>query len=131
MKVLTLPIALATLVACGGNGAVLDAESEAMIDCLASKTVLEITDKVKAGVEAGKSADALRPIQSTVTATNIETLETVFTEQSQKTYFEYQVAKRLNAVQDALNDPEGATAAKATMDETFALAQDCSFGPTS
>lgn len=130
MKALFLPVVLLSLAACGSATPRMDAASEAMIDCLAAKTVVEISDKVKAGVEAGKTSDQLRPVQAEVTKANMKTLEATYTEQQQKTYFEYQTAKRLNAVQDALANPNGAAEAKQSMDETFALARDCTFGPT-
>ena len=131
MKALILPITLFALSACGAATPRMDADSEAMIDCLASQAVVEISDAVKTGMEAGKSADALRPIRGKVTDAKLKELQAVYTEQKERTYFEFQTAKRLNAVQEALADPENASSAKTLMDETFALAQDCTFGPTS
>jgi len=129
MKALILPLSFAALVACG-ESPTLDSNSEAMIDCLAAKTALEVSQTVKAGIEAGKSPEDLSSVQNDVTEANVDVLKQVFPDQQQQTYFEYQTAKRLNAVQDALANPNGAAEAKAMMDETFAMARDCTFGPT-
>ncbi|MDJ0922703.1 MAG: hypothetical protein QNI84_16365 [Henriciella sp.] len=130
MRLLVMPCAFTALIACSGSGSEFTAADEAMIDCLASRTVQEVTDTVKTGIEAGKSPDDLRPVQAEVTEANIEVLQSVYPDQQQQIYFEYQVARRLNAVQDALNTPDAAPEAQALMEETFTLAKDCRFGST-
>jgi len=126
----TLPVAVAclTLTACGGSGAgKLDEAAKTQIDCLASKTVVLISDTVRDGVIAGLQPDQLSDVQSDKTADGLDILETARLGEGASSYFEFETARRINAMQNAIRSADRDSDDFRTMIETRTIAETCTF----
>lgn len=123
----TTTLAACALVACSGNTA-LDETTEAQIDCLASKTVISISDTVRDGLLAGQTPEDLSSVEDEVRQAALETLKARFDDGDAVTYFNQQTNTRLDAIQAAVQSPNGAPEAHKLMNETRALAADCQSG---
>ena len=105
--------------------ATLDADTRTQIDCLAAQTVETITNKVRDGLAAGQSPEALRSVDTDTIEANRSLLLSRISDSGARTYFETEVQRRLDAVQRGLDAPD--TPAGQLAAETFTLAADCKF----
>lgn len=119
-------LAISAVAACGGPETVSDADKVA-IDCLASKTVVEIADAVKAAIVAGKSTDELRALQESRIDSGAETLSSKFPSNMHEAYFEFETNRRLTAMQNAVANRAPSSPDQITMDETMDMAKTCNF----
>ncbi|MEM7327352.1 MAG: hypothetical protein AAF437_01355 [Pseudomonadota bacterium] len=111
------------LAACAPVQPISEAE-KAEIDCLASITVVEITDAIRAG---GDPAE-LQKVPAERIAAAIEKLEAKYSGRMDEAYLEYDINHRLDKIQDALNNRDPDSEAMQIMNETLALGKSCTFG---
>lgn len=130
-----LPIAIVGLIAAAcSDTATFDEAAKGQIDCLSSKTVVAIAAKVHEGTKAGLSPDEVSGVRAGEISANLAALKASGMDSEAATYFEFETARRLNAMQDALKarDPETLTfdvdsEAYKTMTDTQEMAEACQF----
>ena len=115
------------LSACGGSTPDISAEDKVEIDCLAAKTVKQITDEVSVAIAGGATQDELRSLTDKIITSNAETLKTRFSEDDHNVYHEFESRRRLTAMQNALMNKAPDSPDQKLMDATFELAATCSF----
>lgn len=103
-------------------------EEKAEIDCLASITVVEITDAIREGAENGAAPVDLQNIKPVRISAAIEKLESKYAGEMDSAYLEYDINHRLDKIQDALNNRDPDSEATQIMNETLELGRSCSFG---
>jgi len=103
-------------------------EEKAEIDCLASITVVEITDAIREGAASGIDPADLQNIKPQRIAAAMEKLEAKYSGEMDSAYLEYDINHRLDKIQDALNNRDPDSDATKLMDETLALGRSCAFG---
>ncbi|MCR9270769.1 MAG: hypothetical protein ACX94B_06020 [Henriciella sp.] len=113
--------------ACSQVQPISDAE-KAEIDCLASITVVEITDAIREGAEAGTDPADLQSIPDEKIAAAIEKLEAKYSGRMDEAYLEYDINHRLDKIQDALNNRDPDSEATQIMNDTLELGRTCTFG---
>ena len=118
---------LILLSACGGNTPDISAEDKTQIDCLAAKTVKQITDEVSVAIADGATQDELRSLTDKIIASNAETLKSRFSEDDHNVYHEFESRRRLTAMQNALMNRSPDSPDQKLMDATFELAATCTF----
>ena len=123
---LILP-ALALATACSEVAPIPEGE-KAEIDCLASITVVEITDAIREGSANGVSPDELAAVPAERIAAAKEKLEAKYSGDMDSAYLEYDINHRLDKIQDALNNRDPDSEATQIMNDTLALGRSCSFG---
>ncbi|MEQ3746194.1 MAG: hypothetical protein ABNH53_08185 [Henriciella sp.] len=116
-----------TLSACNSSTETVSDADKLTIDCLASKTVIEITDGVKKAILDGKSQGDLRSIQNSAIDAGAETLSSKFPRGMHEAYFEFETNRRLTAMQNALSNRAPNSPDQLTMDETIDMVQTCVF----
>lgn len=129
MKTLKIvPIALLGLLisACGSSVSVSD-EDKVQIDCLSAKTVVAIANTIHEGAQAGLSPDELSGVQANKTEDGLDILRATSLGSNAQNYFEFETARRLNGIQDALRLRDPASDEQKDMDETYELAETCKF----
>lgn len=127
MKHLLLPTALIFAAACSQVEPISDAE-KAEIDCLASITVVEITDVISQGAADGVDPAVLQNVPAEKIAEAIEKLEAKYSGRMDEAYLEYDINHRLDKIQDALNNRDPESDATKIMNDTLALGKSCTFG---
>ena len=127
MKHLLLPTALVLITACSQVEPISDAE-KVEIDCLASITVVEITDVISQGAADGVDPAVLQNVPAEKIAEAIEKLDAKYSGRMDEAYLEYDINHRLDKIQDALNNRDPESEATKIMNETMALGKSCSFG---
>ena len=120
-------IPLALVAACGQVQPISDAE-KAEIDCLASITVVEITDMISQGAADGTDPAALSAVPAEKIAAALVKLETKYSGRMDEAYLEYDINHRLDKIQDALNNRDPDSEATKIMNETLELGRSCTFG---
>ncbi len=123
--VLTLASGFAVM-SCSGAASIDDA-AKTKIDCLASKTVMSIAETVREGTAAGLSPDDLAGVQADKTNDGLSTLEASDLGGEGAAYFEFETARRMNAMQAALRSGDQESEAFKTLTETRTLAGSCTF----
>jgi len=103
-------------------------EEKAEIDCLASITVVEITDGIREGAANGIDPADLQNIKPQRIAAALEKLEAKYSGEMDSAYLEYDINHRLDKIQDALNNRDPDSEATKLMNETLALGRSCAFG---
>jgi len=121
------PAALLLLAACSQVDPITDAE-EAEFDCLASITVVEITDAIREGTANGVDPETLAKIPAEKTADALAKLEAKYSGRMDEAFLEYDINYRLDKIQDALNNRDPNSVATQIMDDTLALGRTCTFG---
>ncbi|MEL7111727.1 MAG: hypothetical protein AAGK93_02155 [Pseudomonadota bacterium] len=119
--------ALALTAACSEVAPTPEGE-KAEIDCLASITVVEITDAIREGSIDGVAAEELSAIPAEKTAAAIEKLKAKYSGTMDTAYLEYDINHRLDKIQDAINNRDPDSEATQIMNDTLALGRSCSFG---
>lgn len=96
------------------------------LSCLASKNVIEITQRIRDGLAAGQSLDELRPVQDEVTANGLKQATALYPGRDMyHAYFEYEVARRLKAVQAGLNSADEMSEDYLLLTDTFTRGESC------
>lgn len=125
-KILPTALAALSLAACGSSpGASLDEAVTEQVNCLAAKTVITITDAVRDGLAEGKTLDELSSVDEDAVKASVSLLKSRIKAAEARDVFEADVARRLTAIQNSVQNPGSADAA--LMEETIALAAQCKF----
>ncbi|MEM1036470.1 MAG: hypothetical protein AAGI14_06880 [Pseudomonadota bacterium] len=117
----------ALIAACGQSGGGGDVP-KTEVDCLASKTVVTITEAIRDGTAAGTSAEELQAVPRDKTAEAVERLGQLYPGDKAASILVTEINYRLEMIQDALNNRSPDSKANQVMDETFELAESCAFG---
>ena len=127
MRVTLIASALVLLSACSQVTPIPE-EEKAEIDCLASITVVEITDAIREGAANGTDPAELQNIKPDAIAAAIEKLEAKYAGEMDSAYLEYDINHRLDKIQDVLNNRDPDSEARQIMNDTLALGNSCTFG---
>ena len=127
MRIVLTAATLALVTACSQVNPIPE-EEKAEIDCLASITVVEITDAIRDGAANGTDPAELQNIKPDAIAGAIEKLEAKYAGEMDSAYLEYDINHRLDKIQDALNNRDPESEATQIMNETLALGKSCTFG---
>lgn len=127
MRTLLTVSAFALIAACSQVSPISD-EEKAEIDCLASITVVEITDAIREGAANGTDPAELQNVKPERIAAAIEKLEAKYSGEMDSAYLEYDINHRLDKIQDALNNRDPDSEATQIMNETLSLGKSCTFG---
>lgn len=127
MRILLLSISFAMVAACSQVEPI-SPEEKTAIDCLASITVVEITDAISKGAADGVDPADLQGVPAEKIAGAIEKLEAKYSGRMDAAYLEYDINHRLDKIQDALNNRDPESEATTIMNETLALGRSCTFG---
>lgn len=127
MRALFALSALALVAACSPVQPISDAE-KAEIDCLASITVVEITDRISQGAADGTDPAVLSAVPAEKIAAALVKLEEKYSGRMDEAYLEYDINHRLDKIQDALNNRDPESEATKIMNETLELGRSCTFG---
>lgn len=127
MRIVLTTATLALVTACSQVNPIPE-EEKAEIDCLASITVVEITDAIRDGAANGTDPAELQNIKPDAIAGAIEKLEAKYAGEMDSAYLEYDINHRLDKIQDALNNRDPESEATQIMNETLALGKSCTFG---
>lgn len=103
-------------------------EEKAEIDCLASITVVEISNAIRDGAASGVDPAELQDIKPQRITAAIEQLEQKYAGEMDSAYLEYDINHRLDKIQDALNNRDPDSEATKIMNETLELGRSCTFG---
>ena len=103
-------------------------EERAQIDCLAAITVVEITDEIRAGTEAGMDANVLAETRPEKIAKAIEQLEAEFPGRMDEAYLEYDINNQLGKIECAIESGDPMSVENLIMTETLELGRTCTFG---
>lgn len=120
-------VLVASIAACNSPVTTVSDADKVSIDCLASQTVMKITNSVKQAIIDGESQSTLKKIQATTIAAETETLASKFPKKMHEAYFEYETKRRLTAMQNALSNRSADSPDQLTMDETMSMAKTCNF----
>ena len=127
MRTLLTASTLVLIAACSQVNPISD-EEKAEIDCLASITVVEITDAIREGSANGTDPAELQNVKPERIAAAIEKLEAKYSGEMDSAYLEYDINHRLDKIQDALNNRDPDSEATQIMNETLSLGKSCTFG---
>ncbi|MEM7640752.1 MAG: hypothetical protein AAF269_16980 [Pseudomonadota bacterium] len=127
MRTLLTVSTVALVAACSQVNPISD-EEKAEIDCLASITVVEITDAIREGSANGTDPAELQNVKPERIAAAIEKLEAKYSGEMDSAYLEYDINHRLDKIQDALNNRDPDSEATQIMNETLSLGKSCTFG---
>ncbi|MEL6827295.1 MAG: hypothetical protein AAFN91_13690 [Pseudomonadota bacterium] len=127
MRTLLTASTLVIIAACSQVNPISD-EEKAEIDCLASITVVEITDAIREGSANGTDPAELQNVKPERIAAAIEKLEAKYSGEMDSAYLEYDINHRLDKIQDALNNRDPDSEATQIMNETLSLGKSCTFG---
>lgn len=118
-------VSVVLIAACARTQQISEADRTAL-SCLAAKNVIDITSLVRDGISAGETAEALRVKQDDIVAAGLIQAKALFPKQSMHhTYFEYDVARRLKAVQAGLNSADEQSEDVQLMIDTFERGESC------
>jgi len=127
MRLFFCLMAVAAVSACSQVQPISDQE-KADIDCLASITVVEITDAIRDGAANGVAPEALQDVPAEKIAAALIRLESEYSGRMDEAYLEYDINHRLDKIQDALNNRDPESEATQIMNETLELGRSCTFG---
>ena len=127
MRLFFCLMAVAAVSACSQVQPISDQE-KADIDCLASITVVEITDAIRDGAANGVAPEALQDVPAEKIAAALIQLESEYSGRMDEAYLEYDINHRLDKIQDALNNRDPESEATQIMNETLELGRSCTFG---
>ncbi|MEM1389850.1 MAG: hypothetical protein AAGG45_02120 [Pseudomonadota bacterium] len=100
---------------------------KAELDCLASQTVVSITETIRDSTTAGIAPEDLQAVPREKTAEAVEKLGDIYPGDQAATSLVTEINVRLEMIQDALNNRSPDSEANRIMDETFELAESCVF----
>ncbi len=103
-------------------------EERAQIDCLAAITVVEITDEIRTGTDAGIDAEALAEIRPQKIAAAIDKLEARYPGRMDEAYLEYDINNRLGKIESAIESGDPMSVEQLIMAETLEHGRTCTFG---
>ena len=126
MRTLLVIPAFIALTACS-QGNPISEEEKIEIDCLASITVVEITDIIREGAEQGVDPAELQDVPSEKIGEAIQKLNARYSGRMDEAYLEYDINHRLEKIQDALSNRDPDSEATQIMNETLDLVLLCSF----
>ena len=127
MRTLLTASTLVLIAACSQVNPISD-EEKAEIDCLASITVVEITDAIREGSANGTDPAELQNVKPERIAAAIEKLEAKYSGEMDSAYLEYDINHLLDKIQDALNNRDPDSEATQIMNETLSRGKSCTFG---
>ena len=127
MRLILLTLAVGALTACNPAATVPEAE-KAAIDCLSAKTVVEITDAIRDGAAAGVDPSELQSVRPDKIAAATATLNATYSGAVDAAYLENDINRRLEKIQDALNNRDPNSDAVQIMNDTLELGRSCTFG---
>ena len=127
MRTLLVITAFIALTACS-QGNPISEEEKIEIDCLASITVVEITDIIREGAEQGVDPAELQDVPSEKIGEAIQKLNARYSGRMDEAYLEYDINHRLEKIQDALSNRDPDSEATQIMNETLELGRSCTFG---
>ena len=127
MRTLLVIPAFIALTACS-QGNPISEEEKIEIDCLASITVVEITDIIREGAEQGVDPAELQDVPSEKIGEAIQKLNARYSGRMDEAYLEYDINHRLEKIQDALSNRDPDSEATQIMNETLELGRSCTFG---
>lgn len=127
MRIVLFAASVVFLTACGQVDPIPE-EEKAEIDCLASITVVEITDAIREGSINGTDPAELQNVKPERIAAAITKLEAKYSGEIDSAYLEYDINHRLDKIQDALNNSDPDSEATKIMNDTLALGKSCTFG---
>ena len=127
MRLAFIASVLALTAACSPVDPISDVE-RADIDCLASQTVIAITEAIREGTANGASQDELAAITDGQILAARKQLETRYSGRMDDAFLEYDINHRLDKIQDALNNRDPDSEATQIMNETLSLGKSCTFG---
>lgn len=126
MRLAMIASLLALTAACSPVDPISDVE-RADIDCLASQTVISITEAIRDGTENGASPDELASIPDTQILAARKQLEARYSGRMDDAFLEYDINHRLQKIEAALRAPDEDPEAKQIMMETLELGRNCDF----
>ena len=127
MRTLLVIPAFIALTACSQVNPISE-EEKIEIDCLASITVVEITDIIREGAEQGVDPAELQDVPSEKIGEAIQKLNARYSGRMDEAYLEYDINHRLEKIQDALSNRDPDSEATQIMNETLELGRSCTFG---
>lgn len=101
------------------------------IDCLASQTVVAITEAIRDGTANGASAQDLAAIPDAKIAEARTKLKAKYDKRMDDAFLEYDINHRLQKIEIALRDPDEDPEAVEIMTKTLQLGKSCRFGDQS
>ena len=126
MRLAFIASVLALTAACSPVDPISDVE-RADIDCLASQTVIAITEAIREGTANGASQDELAAITDGQILAARKQLETRYSGRMDDAFLEYDINHRLQEIETALRAPDEDLEAVQIMNETLELGRTCSF----
>ena len=130
MRLALFAMVLALTAACSPVNPISEAEKND-IDCLASQTVIAITEAIRDGTENGASAENLAAIPDAKIAEARTKLKAKYDKRMDDAFLEYDINHRLQKIETALRDPDEDPKAVEIMTETLTLGESCDFGDQS
>jgi len=127
MRLALFATVLALTAACSPVNPISETE-KTDIDCLASKTVIAITEAIRDGTANGASAEDLAAIPDAKIAEARTRLKAKYAKLMDDAFLEYDINHRLQKIETALRDPDEAPEAVEIMTETLQLGETCHFG---
>ena len=103
-------------------------DERAEIDCLSSIAVVEITDYISAGAEAGTDPAELMHIVPDKIAEAEDKLAGKYGGEMDSAYLEYEIHHRLNKFESAIESGDPESLDYIIMTETLELGRSCTFG---
>lgn len=127
MRISLIVLTTVLLAACSRVDPIPEAE-EAEIDCLASITVVEITDYIAAGAAAGTDPEDLMHIVPDKIAEAEAKLAAKYGREMDSAYLEFEINNRLEKFENAVRSGDTESLDYLTMTETVELGRSCTFG---
>lgn len=116
---------LSVLISCTPANRISSAE-QADLDCLAARTVVQITSAIRDGVEAGRPQEELQKYQQDFIQEGLIEVRRLFPDLSvHHHYYEYETAHMSLAIQDAAQSAEPNSEAYQAMIDTLSLGETC------
>ncbi len=126
MRLALFATVLALTAACSPVNPISETE-KTDIDCLASKTVIAITEAIFDGTTSGASTEELAAIPEMKIAEARDKLKTKYDKRMDDAFLEYDINHRLQKFVTALRDPHEDPEALEIMTETLQLGKNCEF----
>lgn len=127
MRTILAFTALGAIAACNQAAPVPEGD-RAEIECLASITVVQITDTIREATSSGTDPAELQDVRAEKIAEAVEKLQAKYPGETDSAFLEHDINNRLEKIQDALNNRNPDSPATKLMNETLALGNSCTFG---
>ena len=118
-------LCLTAITACSSAERISDTD-KAILECLASRAVVKLSVAVKTGLDDGTLSEDPRDMQKRLTQEGLETVKALFpSEPMHHHYYEFDVANRSLALQEALKSGDTTSDEYQRMTETLQLGETC------